>query len=276
MNEFDQLKETTAFISSKINIKPEVGMILGSGLGDIADEIESPTIINYEDIPNFPVSTVEGHDGKLVIGNLDGKKVCIFKGRFHYYEGYPMTKVILPVRIMKLLGINDLLVTNAAGGINQNYKPGDLVLIKDHISSFCPNPLRGPNYDELGPRFNDSTNIYKNHLQKMAMSAAKNINIDLKEGVYIYFQGPSYETPADIRMAKLLGADVVGMSTVPETTAAAHCNMNVLCISCITNAAAGIMNTPLSHKEVMEYSALAKNKFIQLIKTLLVNWKVKN
>ena len=269
---YDQIKESADYISSKIEAQPEIGMILGSGLGILADEIEGAKEINYSEIPNFPVSTVEGHEGKLVVGKLKNKQVMVMKGRFHYYEGYGMDEVSFPVRVMKLLGIHNLLVTNAAGGVNKDYEPGDLMLIKDHIKFFSESPLRGHNLNEFGPRFNDMSSAYSEDLRELAKENAYGLGLNLREGVYAFMPGPSYETPAEIRMLQVLGADAVGMSTVPEVIVATHSGMKVLGISCITNMAAGILDQPLNHEEVIETADRVKDKFLTLVKTLVEKW----
>jgi len=274
MRDFNRIKESANYIRNKINVQPQIGLILGSGLGILADEIRDAVEIKYADIPNFPVSTVPGHEGKLVVGKFMDKYVVAMKGRFHYYEGYAMDSVSMPVSVMKLLGIQNLLVTNAAGGINSDYEPGDLMIIKDHIKLFTESPLRGKNIDELGPRFNDMSNAYTEELRDMANEIAYGLGINIREGVYAFMPGPSYETPAEIRMLRILGADAVGMSTVPEVIVAAHCGMKVLGISCITNMAAGILKQPLSHSEVMETAERVKDKFTTLVRAIIEKWRV--
>lgn len=271
---YQKIKQSGDFIKGQLEKTPDIGLILGSGLGSIADDLKNPKVINYSDIPNFQVSTVEGHEGNLVIGELEGKYVLCMKGRFHYYEGYNMDEVTLPVRVMSYLGIKNLIVTNASGGINLEFIPGDLMLIMDHINTAGLNPLRGPNIDEMGVRFPSCTNIYTKEIREKAKLAAKSIDIELKEGVYAYCSGPTYETPAEIRAFRTLGADAVGMSTVPETLVACHCGMKVLGISCITNMASGILDKPLSHEEVTETALKTKDKFIKIIKACLsnINW----
>jgi len=265
----DKINETSKFIKGKVNIIPEIGIILGSGLGTLADEIEDPVKIRYEDIPSFPISTVAGHKGQLVIGKLQGKNVVAMQGRFHYYEGYSMEEVTFPVRVMKALGIEKLLVTNAAGGVNKNFIPGDLMIIRDHINFAFTNPLIGKNSEELGPRFPDLSRAYDNELISKAYLIGSKLEIDLKEGTYMIMTGPNYETPAEVKMAEYLGADAVGMSTVPEVIVATHSDIRVLGISCITNMAAGILDQPLNHEEVIETSEKVKDKFIMLIKEIL-------
>lgn len=268
-----KLEESSAYIKSKIgNYKIHIAIILGSGLGNLADKIENPIFIPYKDIPNFPVSTAPGHVGRLVIGNLGNKKVLCMQGRFHFYEGYDMSTIVFPIQVIKYLDINNLLLTNAAGGINTNYKVGDLMLITDHIKLTSENPLRGINPDFLGPRFFDMSYTYDRELIKLTKEIAKSENLDIKEGVYHYFAGPSFETPAEIRLAKLVGSDAVGMSTVPEAIAAAHMGIRVLGISCITNMAAGIIEKPLTEEEVIETGNKVKDKFSALVSKLVEKW----
>lgn len=243
----------------------EVGIILGSGLGDYVEALEDGKSIAYVNVPGFPVSTVSGHGGRWFGGKLHGKRVCMMQGRFHAYEGYGLQDVTLPVRIMSLLGVKTLIVTNAAGGVNAGFTPGDLMLISDFINLSRQNPLTGPNMDEFGPRFPDMSAAYDRGLRTLARDTAKGIGLSLQEGVYCWMNGPCYETPAEIRMARLIGADAVGMSTVPETIVARHCGMKVLGISCITNMAAGMLDQPLSHEEVMETGARVKGSFRALL-----------
>ncbi|MDY7026745.1 MAG: purine-nucleoside phosphorylase [Spirochaetota bacterium] len=249
--------------------RPETALVLGSGLGALAESIESPLTIEYAGIHDFPVSTVPGHAGRIVIGELEGKEVMVFQGRFHYYEGYSMEDVVLPVRVMSLLGIQTLILTNAAGGINTSFEPGDLMCIRDHIKLTGLSPLRGPNIDDFGPRFNDMSDAYSGELRRIMHEAAVRTGTTLREGVYAYMTGPSFETPAEIKMLRLLGADAVGMSTVPEVIVAAHAGMRAAGISTITNMAAGILDQPLSHEEVMETGARVKEKLLALIGEVL-------
>ncbi|EYE87450.1 purine nucleoside phosphorylase [Fervidicella metallireducens AeB] len=269
LKEMIMMKDALEYIKSKINDIPEVGLILGSGLGSIADEVEEKVVIKYSDIPNFPVSTVAGHAGQFVYGKLEGKTVLMMQGRFHFYEGYAMREVTFPIRILHMLGIKNLIVTNAAGGVNTGFKPGDLMIIKDHINFSGTNPLIGRNLDEFGPRFPDMSKPYCSDLIEIAKKVAEEKEIDVVEGVYIMMTGPSYETPAEIRMCRILGADAVGMSTVPEVIVANHSGMKVLGISCITNMAAGILEQPLNHQEVMETSEKVKDKFKSLVKGIV-------
>lgn len=262
------MEKTIEFIQKITNIKPEIGIILGSGLGNMANEIEGVKI-PYSDIPNFCTSTIEGHAGQLVIGYLEGKKVVAMQGRFHYYEGYAMKDVVLPIRVMKKLGIEKIIVTNAAGGVNKDFKPGDLMLINDHINFMGANPLVGKNTGEFGVRFPDMSEAYKKYLIEIAKNKAKDLEINIKEGVYVACSGPSYETPAEIRMFRSWGADAVGMSTAPEVVVANHAGIDVLGISCITNMAAGILNQPLLHDEVISTSRRIKKDFTALIKGIV-------
>ncbi|WP_077367641.1 purine-nucleoside phosphorylase [Anaerosalibacter sp. Marseille-P3206] len=271
MNLLDKINESKEYIMTKLDKKPKVGMILGSGLGDMAEKIEKPIYINYNEIPNFPVSTVEGHKGRLVIGNLEGKVVVAMQGRFHFYEGYELEEVTFPIRVMKAIGVETILVTNAAGGANKDFNPGDLMLITDHINFTGKNPLLGKNYDELGPRFLDMSKAYDTKLMDIAKKTANDIGISLREGVYMWFSGPTYETPSEVKLASILGADAVGMSTVPEVIVARHGGMKVLGISCITNMAAGILDQPLNHEEVVETSARVKETFQSLVMGIVKN-----
>ncbi|MGN8645202.1 purine-nucleoside phosphorylase [Gracilibacillus sp. HCP3S3_G5_1] len=265
----NQLTESTAYLQKKIKTQPTIGLILGSGLGMLADEIENPTKIKYEEIPGFPISTVEGHEGQLVIGNLQGVDVIAMQGRFHYYEGYGLDAVTFPVRVMKELGIEKLLVTNAAGGVNRSLAPGDLMLITDHINNTGQNPLIGENVKEHGVRFPDMSTAYDRELQQIAKQAAEKLNIPLKDGVYVWNTGPSYETPAEIRMLETIGGDAVGMSTVPEVTVARHAGIKCVGISCISNMAAGILDQPLTHDEVIETTEKVRETFLRFVKQLI-------
>lgn len=263
------IEEAAAFIRRTTDIQPEIGLILGSGLGVLGDELEDAVTIPYEDIPHFPVSTVEGHAGELLIGKLQGCNVMLMRGRFHMYEGYEPERTALPVRVMKALGVGKLLVTNAAGGINLDFAAGNLMLIADHINLTGKNPLIGPNDNALGVRFPDMSEAYSKRLRSIAKETAKDLGFELKEGVYVGLLGPNYETPAEIRMLRTLGADAVGMSTVSEVIVARHSGIEVLGISCISNAAAGILDQPLSHEEVMETTERVKEQFLSLVLTVL-------
>ena len=268
-NMFEKIQESTNFIKSKTSVNPKIGLILGSGLGVLADEIENATKIKYDEIPNFPVSTVQGHEGCLVIGTLQGKEVVAMQGRFHYYEGYSQREITFPVRVMKALGVETLVVTNAAGGANKDFTPGDLMVIKEHINLSGSNPLIGENDDRLGPRFPDMSSAYDKGYVDLVKKCAKDLNIDIKEGVYAYLSGPTYETPSEVKMVQILGADAVGMSTAPEVIVASHSNMKVVGISCITNMAAGILDQPLNHEEVIETTIKVKSQFLSLVKSVV-------
>ncbi|MBA9027269.1 MULTISPECIES: purine-nucleoside phosphorylase [Bacillaceae] len=266
---YEKIEKAASFIKEKFQDTPEIGLILGSGLGVLADEIENAVKIPYSEIPEFPVSTVEGHAGQLVLGELSGKKVVAMQGRFHYYEGYPMELVTFPVRVMKLLGVEKMIVTNAAGSVNESFVPGDLMLITDHINYTGTNPLIGPNDERFGPRFPDMSEAYSKQLRAKAKEIASTLQIDTKEGVYLGFSGPTYETPAEIRLARVMGGDAVGMSTVPEVIIARHSGIEVLGISCITNMAAGILDQPLSHEEVIETTEKVKSSFMSFVKEIV-------
>lgn len=265
----NQIKEAARYIESLSPVKPEVGLILGSGLGVLADSMEDAVTVSYADIPHFPVSTVEGHAGELLLGKIGGRPVLLMKGRFHMYEGYTGETVTFPIRVMKEMGIGTLLVTNAAGGVNTSYDPGDLMLIADHLNMTGRNPLIGPNHKELGVRFPDMSEAYSKRLRAVAKEIAGSQGLKLQEGVYAGLMGPSYETPAEIRMLRLLGADAVGMSTVSEVAIARHAGLEVLGISCISNMAAGILDQPLSHDEVMETTDRVKQQFLQFVIKLI-------
>ncbi|NLV35111.1 MAG: purine-nucleoside phosphorylase [Clostridiaceae bacterium] len=271
-NGMKQWQAAADTIRSRIGGKPKIAIILGSGLGSLVDVLEEPIEIEYGDIPGFPETTVKGHSGRLVYGKLGGKQVLVMKGRFHFYEGYDISQVVFHIRVFKLLGISDLLVTNAAGGINTEFKPGDLMMINDHISFFAPSPLRGVNMEEFGPRFPDMSNAYDSGLIAIAEEAAKKLDISLKGGIYAFLQGPMFETPAEIRALRMLGADAVGMSTVPEVIMAHHSGMNVMGISCITNMAAGVNENKLNHEEVIETGNRVGKSFAALVTEIVSRW----
>lgn len=268
MNQME-LKEATAFIQDKLKAKPTLGLILGSGLGVLGEEIENPVNIPYEEIPHFPVSTVSGHKGQLVVGTLEGKQVIAMQGRFHYYEGYSMTQVTFPVRVMKQLGIEAVIVTNAAGGVNETYNPGDLMIISDHLNNMGDNPLIGKNDDSLGVRFPDMSQVYDREFIKCALACANELGLSVRQGVYAGNTGPSYETPAEVKMLRTIGADAVGMSTVPEVIVAGHAGLRVLGISCISNMAAGILDQPLTHTEVIETTEKVREDFLRFVKQIV-------
>ncbi|MCD1260440.1 purine-nucleoside phosphorylase [Paenibacillus athensensis] len=264
-----KLDEAAAYIRSRIAEQPTVGMIMGSGLGVLADEVENAVTLPYERIPHFPVSTVEGHSGELVIGRLQGKTVLVMKGRFHYYEGYSMKEVVFPVYVMKRLGIETLIVTNAAGGMNPGFAASDLMLITDHINFTGSNPLIGPNLPELGPRFPDMSEAYNRRLRGIAEAQAERLALTLRQGVYVSISGPAYCTPAELTMLTRLGGDAIGMSTVPEVIAANHCGLSVLGITCITDMAIGDQLEPLTHEQVMQVAERARPGFISFVKAIV-------
>ncbi len=266
----ERINKAAEFVASKLDGRtPVVGIVLGSGLGRLAEQISDPIVIPYKTIPGFPESTAVGHKGNFIAGELGGKFVIAMQGRFHYYEGYPMELVTLPIRVMKVLGISFLFVSNAAGGVNFDYKVGDLMIIRDHIN-LLPNPLIGKNIDELGTRFPDMSEVYSKRLREVIRKCAKDCHIDIQEGVYVQFTGPSYETPAEIRLVQAWGGDAVGMSTACEAMAAHHMGMEVCGISCITNLAAGISNVQLDHKEVQETADRVSASFKELVTTVIL------
>ena len=270
MSDLEQnLNETVAYIRQVTDVESHIGLILGSGLGELAQEIENPVVVEYKDIPHFPVSTVAGHKGRLVMGRFCNKNVICMQGRFHFYEGYSMQQVVYPVRMMKMLGVKSMIVTNAAGGINTSFSRGDLMLIRDHVNLMGTNPLIGENDEKLGARFPDMSHAYSEELRRLALDTALKAGLELHQGVYAGLTGPSYETPAEINFLRIIGADAVGMSTVPEVITANHCGIKVLGISCITNMAAGITQQPLNHNEVMETTKAANSLFTLLIKSVI-------
>lgn len=275
MNEFftiAQIDRITDVIRNKISTPPQAGLILGSGLGGLAEAVEQANTIPYKDLPSWPVSTVHGHQGRLVVGKLEGQDVIVMQGRTHYYEGYSMAQVGLPVRVMQRLGVKTLVVTNAAGGVNPDFEPGDLMLITDHLNMIGMaglNPLRGPNLDELGPRFPDMSQAYDRELARLARQVAVENNLQLREGVYVCLAGPSFETPADLRFLRMIGADAVGMSTVPEVTVARHGGQRVLGISGISNKANLDGNTITTHEEVLQAGQVIVPKLTAIIRGVL-------
>lgn len=264
-----KLAEARSYLVERVSSLPELGIILGSGLGAFADLVQDRVTISYKDIPHFPVSTVEGHAGQLIFGKVEDRAVVVMQGRFHYYEGYTMQEVTFPIRVMQVLGVTGLVVTNAAGGINPEFTSGDLILIKDHLNLMGDNPLRGPNLANLGPRFPDLSEGYNLEWRKKALAIVQEYGIRPLEGVYAAMSGPSYETPAEIRHLHKIGADMVGMSTVPEVIVANHGGMKVLGISCVTNMAAGILPQKLSHTEVMETAEKVEKKFVNFVQGLM-------
>jgi purine-nucleoside phosphorylase len=257
------------FIESRITLRPRIAVVLGSGLGDFAYKLENPSTVLYSDIPGWPRSTAIGHAGKLVVGAINGLPVAVLSGRVHVYEGYTAQQVVFGVRALARIGVDSLVLTNAAGGINPAYQPGQLVLIADHINLLGQNPLTGPNDEALGPRFPDMTEAYSKEFREFAHAAGKDIGLDLAEGVYAAVPGPSYETPAEIRYLRSIGADLVGMSTVPETIAANHMGMKVLGISCVTNLAAGVTGQKLDHEEVLKVGRGIAGTMVDLLRRVL-------
>ena len=264
-----ELEKIYASVEKKISFRPEAALILGSGLGNFAEKVQIVETLDYKDIEGFPVSTVPGHKGRFLFGYVEDVPMVIMQGRVHYYEGYSMKEVTLPIRLMKLMGAKVLFLTNASGGINTEYHAGDFMLMEDHISSFIPAPRIGPNDEDMGPRFPDMSDVYKKEIREIIRRGAKEEDIPLQEGVYVQFTGPAYETPAEIRMARLLGADAVGMSTVCEAIVANHMGMAVCGISCITNMASGILPQPLSHTEVQETADRVAPLFERLVSKAL-------
>lgn len=262
---YKELQEACIYVQTRLPYQPKVALVLGSGLGEFADQLTIDAKIPYADIPHFPVSTVAGHDGCFMLVRVEGCPVLIMKGRVHYYEGYSMQEVVMPVRVMQMLGAKILILTNAAGGINASYKPGILVRITDQITSFVPSPLIGANLDSIGTRFPDMSHVYDIELGEQMESVAKKQRIALEEGVYLQTTGPNYETPAEIRMFRTLGADLVGMSTACEAMAARHAGMRVVGVSCVTNMAAGMSKVELNHKEVQETADRVAQDFQTLI-----------
>jgi len=265
MDPFDKIMEAVDFIRKKSPLHPRVGVVLGSGLGEFAARVEEAAAIPFADIPHFRKVSVAGHAGRLVLGTVGGAAIAVLQGRYHYYEGHAIEDVVFPVRVLGKLGIQSLLLTNAAGGIGRTLRPGDLMIIRDHINLMGLNPLRGANDERLGPRFPDMSAVYDPAFQEVIAAAQAEIGLEPKRGVYLALSGPSYETPAEIRMLAALGADAVGMSTVPEAVSARHMGLRVAGISCVTNLAAGISKQPLSHREVTETAERVKNDFIRLL-----------
>ncbi len=264
-----KIKETVASIIAHRPQRPVLGLVLGSGLGAYADSFLKPTVIPYAQLPHFPSATVVGHSGNLVFGEVEGIPIAALQGRIHFYEGYSLAEVTFPVRVLGSLGIRQLIVSNAAGGINEAFHPGDLMLINDHINLIGTNPLIGSNLDELGPRFPDMSEAYDATMRQIALHVARQKGITMRQGVYLGLSGPSYETPAEIRMCRMLGADAVGMSTVPEVIVANHMGIRVLGISCISNMAAGILPQKLTHSEVIESNERVKEQFISLLQGII-------
>lgn len=266
---YDYFKKSADYLKSRVSFTPEIAIVLGSCLGPFAEEIEDPIVIDYKDIPNFLLSTVASHAGKLIFGTVSGRKVVCMSGRFHSYEGYDFEQLVIPVRVMKLLGVKTLILTNAAGAVNTSYRPGDVMLISDHIKLAGNSPLRGKNIEAFGPRFFDVSRMYSPELRETAKRCAEGTGLTVHEGVYMFFTGPQFETPAEIRAARILGADAVGMSTVTEALTAAHCSLPVLGVSVMTNMAAGILDAPLSSEEVDEVAKTISGRFSLYMKKIV-------
>lgn len=269
MINLDYYKKSADYILSKIDFEPEIGLILGSALGSLADEIEDKVIIDYKDVPNFLISTAQSHASQLILGKLSGKNIVCLSGRFHYYEGYEFDQLTTPIRVLKLLGVETVILTNAAGAINESYRPGDVMIIKDHINLVGASPMRGVNISKFGPRFFDISDMYTKELRNLTKECADKLDISLKEGVYFYAVGPHFETPAEIRAMRILGGDTVGMSTITESLTAAHCGMKVLGLSLVTNMAAGVLDQPITTDEVDEAGKAASGKLKKLIKEVI-------
>ncbi|NEW06155.1 purine-nucleoside phosphorylase [Paenibacillus sp. SYP-B3998] len=272
----EQIKEAASYIQGRLNeVKPVIGLVLGSGLGDMANQVENPIAIDYSEVPHFPVSTVEGHEGRFVVGTLEGKQVIVMQGRFHYYEGYSMKKVVFPVYVMKAIGVQTVVMTNAAGGMNRDFQAGDLMVISDHLNMTGDNPLIGPNHNDLGVRFPDMSEAYNREYRQLAHQLAKTVvgedgvPLKLQEGVYAGITGPTYCTPAELTMLARIGGDAIGMSTVGEVIAARHTGLKVLGISCITDMAIGEELEPLTHEQVVAVANRTKPKFIALVKAFV-------
>lgn len=265
----ERIDSALAAIRQRTSAAPEMGLILGSGLGDFCDRLEDRIEVPFDQIPGFPLPTVEGHAGAFVFGTCRGRSLAALRGRIHYYEGYTQQELTLPVRVMARLGVKTVILTNAAGGVNLDYKPGTLMLISDHINFSGNNPLMGPNLDQFGPRFPDMSDIYTRALREKLLPLAREAGIPLREGVYVMYSGPNYETPAEIRFFRAVGGDAAGMSTVPEALAARHAGLQVMGVSCITNMAAGVLPQPLSHEEVVETAGRVKRDFTRLLELMI-------
>ncbi len=268
---FEDYKKSADYLLERTGARPEIGIVLGSGLGKFGEQIENPVIVDYADIPNFLQSTALGHAGKMIFGEVSGKNVVCMSGRFHFYEGYDFEELAIPVRVFKLLGIRALLLTNAAGAVNKEYHAGDIMVIKDHIKLMGSSPMRGHNIDEFGPRFFDMSKAYDPKLRELALTLGAKSELSIHEGVYFFMPGPQYETPAEIRAIRLLGGDAVGMSTVTEALTAAHCGLPVLALSVMTNMAAGVLDQPLTMDEVIEAAGAIEIPFTSYVKELIAN-----
>ena len=270
-NNYDRehFQESADYILSKVDFKPEIALILGSCLGTLAEKIENPIVVDYKDIPNFLTTTVESHAGKLILGELSGKKVVCMSGRFHYYEGYEFEELVAPIRVFSLLGVETVILTNAAGGVNTSYKVGEIMIIEDHIKIMGASPLRGRNVEAFGPRFFDMSRVYNREYRELTKEVAKRLDMKIHEGVYFYWTGPQFETPAEIRAIRTLGGDTVGMSTVTETITAAHMGMKVLGLSLVSNMAAGVLDAPVTTQEVDETGKSSADGFKALLREVI-------
>lgn len=262
-------QKSADYLKSRVPYTPELGIILGSALGPFAQDIEDPICVDYSDIPNFLLSTAPGHAGKLIFGKIAGKYVVCMSGRFHSYEGYDFEQLVIPIRVLKLLGIKAVILTNAAGGVNESYRPGDIMIMKDHIKLNGASPLRGKNIPEFGPRFFDTTTMYTPAFRELAKKCAEGTGLTIHEGVYFFMPGPQFETPAEIRAIRILGGDTVGMSTVTEALTAAHCSLPVLALSVVTNMAAGVLDQPLTEEEVSETGRMIATRFSGYMKKIV-------
>ncbi len=269
MFEMSDYQDAVDYIYQKTNKRPKVGLVLGSGLGVLADEMVDAVHLPFKDIPHFVKPTAEGHKGELVVGKLNGVEVVLLNGRYHYYEGYRLDEITFPIRVMKLMGVEKVILTNACGAINTSFKPGDLMVITDHVNLTGNNPLIGKNISEFGPRFPDATEIYSKRMREVALRVGSELGISLQQGVYAWWTGPMYETPAEIKMIRVLGGDAVGMSTVPEAIVAAHAGIEVLGISCLTNMASGILPRKLSHQEVLDVASDVRESFGKLVQSIV-------
>lgn len=272
MELLEKIRRASAYIEERMDLSPRLGIVLGSGLGALAEQVKDPVVISYDDIPHFKNSTVEGHSGRLVIGMLQDMEVMVLQGRLHYYEGLSMDQVVFPIRCMKMLGVESLIVTNAAGSLDADYQPGQLMLIRDHIKMVTDSPLRGHNIDSFGPRFNDMSDPYDKEIRELAKQCASQLGIDMKEGVYCYMPGPSYETASEVRMLSILGGHAVGMSTVPEVITACHGGLKVLGISCIANMGTGLRDQPLHHEEIIQVGEQVRKSFTALLESIIRSW----
>lgn len=267
--DYEYFKKSADYVLSKIDFKPEIALILGSCLGTLAEEIDNPIVVDYKDIPNFLTTTVESHAGKLIMGELNGKKVVCMSGRFHFYEGYDFEQLVTPIRVFHLMRVKTVVLTNAAGGVNESYKPGEIMIIEDHIKVMGASPLRGKNIEEFGPRFYDMSRVYDKDYRILARKSAEKLDMKINEGVYFYWSGPQFETPAEIKAIRILGGDAVGMSTVTETITAAHLGMKVLGLSLITNMGAGMSDQALTTDEVDETAEGAASQFKALLRDII-------